>query len=150
MPDPNEEPKRCFIDTNIWLYALIDTGAPRREVAKRVVSRAGVVISAQVINETCVNLLKKTPFSEASVRQLVAAFYEKCAIADLDRDTLLQASRLRETYDLSFWDSVIVSSALCSGCEVLYTEDMQHGLEVNDQLKIVNPFAAPRANGVDA
>jgi predicted nucleic acid-binding protein len=124
MPDSKAEPQRCFVDTNIWLYALIDAGSPKRETAKAAVSRPGVVLSTQVINETCVNLLRQATFLEESIRQLVAAFYEKYAVADVDRDTLLHASRLRETYSLSFWDSMIVSSALRSGCDVLYTEDM--------------------------
>jgi predicted nucleic acid-binding protein len=35
---------------------------------------------------------------------------------------------------------MIVSSALQSGCSVLYSEDMQHGQEINDQLVVINPF----------
>ena len=37
-------------------------------------------------------------------------------------------------------DSIVVASALEAGCDRLYTEDMQHGLIVENQLKIVNPF----------
>ena len=102
MTAPESEPRRCFVDTNIWLYALIETGSPKREVAKATVSQPGVVVSTQVINETCVNLLRHVAFSEASIRQLVAAFYEKYAVADVDRDSLLDASQLREGYSLSF------------------------------------------------
>ena len=39
------------------------------------------------------------------------------------------------------WDSLIVSSALLADCNVLLSEDMQHGQVFNNQLKIVNPFA---------
>jgi predicted nucleic acid-binding protein len=142
-----EEPKRCFVDTNIWLYAFIESdNAPKREVAKTVVSRQDVVVSTQVINETCVNLLKKASLPEATIRQLVAAFYEKYAVTDIDRSTLLAASELREKYSLSFWDSMIVASALRSDCEVLYTEDMQDGLEVEGKLTVVNPFKAKQDN----
>jgi predicted nucleic acid-binding protein len=141
MPEPEDEAERCFVDTNIWLYAFIESGdVVQREAAKAIVSRPEIVISVQVINETCVNLLKKAAVSEATIRQLVIAFYDKCAVIGLDQSTLLTASDLREKYSLSFWDSTIVASALHAGCETLYTEDMQDGLEVEGRLTIVNPF----------
>ncbi len=145
MPDLEERPRRCFVDTNIWLYAMIDSGSAKREVAKQTVLLTGVVVSTQVINETCVNLLRQVAFSEAHIRELVAAFDARCSVADLNRHTLQEASRLRETYSLSFWDSMIVASALRSGCDVLYTEDMQDGLRVDGKLTTVDPFAAMQA-----
>jgi predicted nucleic acid-binding protein len=44
-------------------------------------------------------------------------------------------------YSLSYWDSVIVASALETGAATLFSEDMQNGLLVNGELRIVNPFA---------
>ena len=44
-------------------------------------------------------------------------------------------------HGFSFYDSLIVASALEAGCVRLYSEDMQHGQRV-EQLTIVNPFAA--------
>jgi len=41
---------------------------------------------------------------------------------------------------LSFYDSMIVSAALLSGCDVLYSEDMQDGLFIENKLRICNPF----------
>jgi predicted nucleic acid-binding protein len=143
-----EESRRGFIDTNIWLYAFVASDdVPRREAARAIVSRQDIVVSTQVINETCVNLLRKASVPEEIVRQLVAAFYEKYAVTDLDRSTLLMASELREKYRLSFWDSMIVASALRADCETLYTEDMQDGLEVEGRLTVVNPFKAKQGNG---
>ncbi|OQW99615.1 MAG: twitching motility protein PilT, partial [Thiothrix lacustris] len=43
-------------------------------------------------------------------------------------------------YKFSYYDSIIVSSALLSGCQVLYSEDMQHSLLVENQLTIIDPF----------
>lgn len=36
---------------------------------------------------------------------------------------------------------MIVASALLAGCTTLWSEDMQNGRVVEDQLRIVNPFA---------
>jgi predicted nucleic acid-binding protein len=141
MPGIDPSTEYSFVDTNVWLYALVQTDdVQKRERAKEVVSRANIMVSVQVINETCVNLLRKASVSEETVRQLVAAFYERCAVLDSDLETLLAASESRERYGLSFWDSMIVASALRAGCKTLYTEDMQDGMNVAGRLDIVNPF----------
>jgi len=134
---------RCFIDTNVWLYAFIESDDDQKRIAaKTIVQSCDVVISTQVINETCVNLLKKSSLQEIEIRQLVAAFYEKYTVIEIEQGTFLTASELREKYSLSFWDSVIIASALRTNCSILYTEDMQDGLKVEDKLTIVNPFKA--------
>lgn len=141
------ETKRCFVDTNVWLYAFTEPDdASKQAVAKAVVSRQDIVVSTQVINETCVNLLKKASLPEVTIRQLVVAFYEKYVVTEIDRSILLTASELREKYSLSFWDSMIVASALRAGCEVLYTEDMQDGLKIEGRLTVVNPFKAKQSD----
>lgn len=147
MDGVKEESRRDFIDTNIWLYAFVASDeAAKREAARAIVSRQDIVVSTQVINETCINLMRKTSVPEKIVRQLVSAFYKKFTVIDLERSVLMIASVLREKYSLSFWDSMIVASALRGDCETLYTEDMQDGLEVEGRLTIVNPFKAKQGN----
>jgi predicted nucleic acid-binding protein len=53
---------------------------------------------------------------------------------------VLTASSLREKYSFSFWDSIVVGSALFSDCNVLITEDMQNGLVVENKLLLKNIF----------
>ncbi len=53
---------------------------------------------------------------------------------------MLSHSDLRSRYPFSFWDGLIVASALSADAEVLYSEDMQNGLLIENSLKIVNPF----------
>ncbi len=139
MPDSMSGP--CFVDTNIWLYAFIDTdGKAKSDAARELLQSSEPVVSVQVINEVCVNLLKRAAFTEEQLRELIVAFYEKYRVAELTESTLLMASEMRERYSLSFWDSQIVSSALAAGVGVLYSEDMQHGLSVEGRLEIANPF----------
>ena len=47
---------------------------------------------------------------------------------------------LAERYQLSIYDSMIAASALQSGCDTLWSEDMQHGMVIDGRLRIVNPF----------
>ena len=131
----------CFIDSNIWLYAFVQSSDPAKTTtARSLIQSTQPVLSTQVINEVCVNLLRLAHFSEDQIQHLITSFYEKYPVISLDLSILLLASQLRQRYSLSFWDGPIVASALTAGVSVLYTEDMQHGLIVEDQLQILNPF----------
>jgi predicted nucleic acid-binding protein len=137
----NEPTGHYFVDTNIWLYALIvNDDAQKHRIAAEIVQGSNVVVSTQVINETCVNLLRKANLAETQLCDLIEAFYAKYEVIATEAQILLRASRLRAHYSLSFWDSLVVASAIESGCNVLYTEDMQDGLAVEGQLTIINPF----------
>jgi len=141
MRNHKQEPERCFIDTNILLYAFIETdNSQKRLRAREIVQNPNAVISTQVVNETCVNLLKKTALQEQDIRELITGFYERYLVAEINRFTLLAASEIREKLRLSFWVSLVVASALCADCTVLYTEDLQHGLNIEEKLTVVNPF----------
>jgi len=130
-----------FVDTNIWLYAFLDTGETDKSFrARELFQETMPMLSVQVVNEVCVNLIKKADFPEGQIYQLIESFYEKYPIVEMDESILLSASELRQEYAFSFWDSMVVACALASGAELLYSEDMQHGLVVRDVLKIVNPF----------
>jgi predicted nucleic acid-binding protein len=99
-----------------------------------------VFVSTQVINEVCVNLIKKAQFSEQQIQQLIESFYAKYVVVELSKLLLLRGSALREQHAFSFWDSLIVAGALAANATVLYSEDMQDGLVVEKHLRIVNPF----------
>jgi predicted nucleic acid-binding protein len=87
-----------------------------------------------------VNLLKKARFDEPSIQLLINSFYNKYRVGAIDKDLLLKSSELREKWQFSFWDSLIVSSALAGGADILYTEDITDGLVIENRLKITNPF----------
>ncbi|MGA1870311.1 MAG: PIN domain-containing protein [bacterium] len=103
-------------------------------------SRENIIISAQIINEVCVNLIKKAQFSEENIQELVTSFYEKYTVIDNCKKILIKASQLRKDNRFSFWDSIIIASALSSITSILYSEDMQDGFVVENKLRIENPF----------
>ncbi len=140
---PADPPAPCFIDSNIWLYAFVEQGEPQKQaVAGQLLTQPAVVVSTQIVNEVCVNLLKKAGFTEEQIGRLIRSFYRRYSVTAIDGATMLAATELRGRYSFSFWDSLVVAAALQTGCELLYTEDMQHGLLIDDRLRIVNPFAA--------
>jgi Predicted nucleic-acid-binding protein, contains PIN domain len=137
-----------FIDTNIWLYRLFDDQrieAEERErkqnIAISITNQSNLMISTQVINEISVNLIKKAKFDENQIKAVIQSLYNRCQVLEFSLTILESASDLRLNYNLSFWDSLIVASALSGGGNTLYSEDMQNGLIISQQLTIINPFA---------
>ncbi len=129
-----------FVDSNIFLYAFMAADEEKSEKAFSVIKYDSVVLSTQAVNEICVNLLKKSDYHEDDIIQLVRNLYEKYHVVIIDMNTILKASFLRKTYIFSYWDSLIIASALENDCSILYSEDMQHGQLIEDRVKIINPF----------
>lgn len=63
-----------------------------------------------------------------------------CNVVLLTKTTYLIAFDVSINYGFSFWDSLIIASALENGCDVLYTEDMQHNQLIENKLRALNPF----------
>ncbi len=133
---------RVFIDTNVWLYAFMEDSQGKKERALSVISKnsGNIVISTQVLIEISANLLKKTDYDEKDVSIVVERLSYVYHISLVDVQTILKALDIRKKYKYSFWDSLIIASALIAGCSILYTEDMQHSQLIDGSLRIVNPF----------
>ena len=144
MSDDPVATDECFVDSNVWLYAVIENAdsATKSAIARTLVT-ARRIVSTQVVNEVCTNLLRKAHRSEDEIRRVVQAFYAQHRVVPIGELTMLAASELREAYSLSYWDSLIVAAALEAGATLLYSEDMHHDLWINARLRIVNPFAEP-------
>jgi predicted nucleic acid-binding protein len=131
-----------FLDSNVWLYAFIRGQDPKKTLQAKalIASSASICLSTQVVNEVCVNLLRKQNASEIEIRDFINDFYTLYRVIELQQVQMVYASQLRERYSLSYWDSVIVAAAGASSATVLYSEDMQDGLVLDNQVTIVNPF----------
>jgi predicted nucleic acid-binding protein len=135
---------KVFIDSNLWLYAFsqhkTSTDWRHEEALRVILTLKNPVISTQVIREVGRNLIKKQQLDEVSLCKYIRAWYNECEVVMPDLVQELQASELRQGHRFSYWDSLIVSAALSANCRWLYSEDMQHGLVVENRLTIINPF----------
>ncbi len=137
-----EHDSTYFIDTNIWLYSFIQSqNRDKTKIAANIIKKCEIVISIQIINEICVNLIKKVDFSEEKIQNLIESLYKKYTVFELSQDILLKASKIRNNHGFSFWDSIVASSALDCDADYLLSEDMQDGFKLENKLTIVNPFA---------
>lgn len=134
---------RCFIDTNVLVYAD-STDEPRKQrIAIDVLrhlrfERLGV-LSTQVLNEYIQVGLRKLGLPHGHIREQLHC-YCQLDFAAVTPDTIDMALDLHQKHALSYWDALIVASAHISGCSVLITEDMGTG-EVLAGVKLINPFA---------
>jgi predicted nucleic acid-binding protein len=129
------------LDTNIWPYSFIQSqNKEKTEIAGTIIKECEIVISTQIINEMCVNLIKKVDFSEGKIQNLIESLYKKYTVFELSQDILLKASKIRANQSFSFWDSVVAASALDCDADYLISEDMQDGFNLENKLTIINPF----------
>lgn len=134
----------AFVDTNVWLYAFVlKPGEEAKHTrAKQLLAGLGrCTVSTQVIAEVSVNLLKKAGMQEAALSEIVEDFYQSHRVQDTGLPCHRRASGLRQGFSLSFWDSLVLAAAQEAGCSLFYSEDMQHGLRIDDRLRILNPSA---------
>jgi predicted nucleic acid-binding protein len=131
---------KIFIDTNILLYAY-STEKNKQELAQNIINtNNNIYISKQVINETINILIKKFKLNIKDIINVVKELEKEFIILDFDIQIQLNALKLKQNYNLQFYDALIVSTALKNSCTILYSEDMQDKLVIEKKLKIINPF----------
>ena len=135
---------RIFIDTNVLVYIhLFDEESQDKRIElqdalhKRI--DAELIINVQVINEFYNVLLRKN-IEDNVIQEKINSQLEICSASELSLKTVFSAWKLRTKYKYSYWDSLILASALENSCSTLYSEDMQHDQVIEDNLKIINPF----------
>lgn len=128
-----------FLDTNIIVYALAEND-PRAERAGDLLA-AGATISVQVLNEF-ISLARTPKFDMPwqDIREAEAIILSTCRVESLTIDTHSLALDIAERYKVHVYDALIIAAAINAGCDVLYSEDMQNGMAIEDRLTIVNPF----------
>jgi predicted nucleic acid-binding protein len=136
-----------FLDSNVLIYSFDARAPAKKAVAQALVEKAlaeGVgIVSFQVVQEFFNVATQRFPEPMSAVEAtlyLDRVLMPLCRVfpsAELYRSTLALAERWR----YSFFDSLILAAAQAGGCQTLYTEDLQHGQDI-EGLRIVNPFNA--------
>ena len=127
-----------FFDTNVIVYAF-QAGVPKQQAALDLLA-AGGITSVQVLNEFASVARRKLGFDWAEIEGAVAAI---CVLlpdpTPLRLQTHLLALKMAERYGASFYDALVIATALEGNCAVLYTEDLQDGQRI-EEMEIRNPF----------
>jgi predicted nucleic acid-binding protein len=141
---------KFFLDTNILVYTFDDEALGKRDRARALVAEALAesrgAISYQVVQEFLNAALRKfaKPLTAADAERYLTVVLEPLCAVFAGVELYHQAIDIAERWKYSFYDSLIIASALQAGCSVIYSEDLQHGQKI-ENLRILNPFVeSPR------
>ena len=128
FPGMNLMSDKYFIDTNIFVYSFDNTDKPKQQKAKNIISNAfnsyNGCISYQVIQEFLNVALQKfkSPLtvndSYKYINSVLSPLCEVFSSIELFNDAL----EIKEGWQYSFYDSLIIAASLKANCKILYTE----------------------------
>ena len=127
-----------FLDSNIVLY-LASEDLLKADRAQELVAEGGT-ISVQVLNEIANISRRKMGLSWAETRNFLLMIRGLLKVEPVTIEIHDVGISLAERYQLSVYDSMIVSAALSAECHTLLSEDLQDGLLINGRLRVLNPF----------
>jgi predicted nucleic acid-binding protein len=137
---------KIFLDTNILVYMFDKSEKQKQELINKIITDhlpvSKFIISVQVVNEF-VNVTSKkisNPIPIHKQNQIIDLLNELFFIVPLNLSTSYKAIEISGKYKLSYWDSLIISSALENNCNIIYSEDMQDGLMVEKLVTLRNPL----------
>ena len=127
------------LDTNILIYSHDENAIDKRNIARDLIVRSPVVCT-QVVSEYISVLKRILNIHKSMIINACIPNLKYCQIQAIGIKALQMAENLIQRYDFQLFDAIIVASALENNCEILYTEDIQHKMEIDKRLSIVNPF----------
>lgn len=133
-----------FVDTNLLVYAHDASAGIKREIAAAMLrdlwnAETGCV-SIQVLQELYVTLTRKIaePFTSERAAQVVSDLGQWRVHSPLVKD-IHAAIGIQTRYGISFWDAMVIRSAVQLGCERVWSEDLNSGQKYEGVL-VLNPF----------
>ena len=133
---------RIFLDTNILIYLYSESEPLKRETVCRILNTAVCVTSLQAINEASNVWFKKYSWNGDKIREHLDNIELVCdAVMPISRSEINMAISLKDQYGYSYYDCLMLASAMENGCNQIMTEDMTDGHIIMDRLKIKNPFS---------
>jgi predicted nucleic acid-binding protein len=134
---------KVFVDSNIFIYAKIKSQDAEKYIGAQSLLRSldrQVIISVQVLNEFY-NTLVRIGVDDATIQSFLKQIMQSTLTQSINKSTVELCWEMRNRYHYSYYDSLILASAVESRCTIIYSEDMQHGQVIEKKLKIVNPFS---------
>ena len=135
---------KCFVDTNILVYAHDRTAGRKHLRAKALIESlwhsGNGVISTQVLQELCITLRRKVahPVPLDELRALIRD-YSAWEVVVNTAESILHALEIEQRYKTSFWDALILQAGESCGAAILYSEDLAAG-RTYGAVQVMNPL----------
>lgn len=135
---------RFFLDTNILVYAYDNHDPQKQSQAQKLltvgIERENLVLSVQVLGEffNAATRHIPQPLTADEVGEIINTL-SVLPIQEVDLVMVNQAVDIHKKYQISYWDSLIVSAAERAGCAEIVTEDLSDG-QIYHDIRVRNPF----------
>ena len=131
-----------FIDTNVWVYALSSQDHAKKKVAVELIAKAYrddmICVSSQVLKEFANFAIRKTRKSAAEINAMLSRIGSYTFVADT-KELVADGVTGRETWQVGFYDALMIAAANKAGCTTIFTEDLNNGQKYGNVVAI-NPF----------
>lgn len=138
-----EENNKVFFDSNIFVYSVDNDEPSKKAIAQQLLSEAAIakrgIISTQNLQEFYSAVTRKHRKTKEDAKLDVETFSKAFPVQQITPAIILKAIDIQIKNAVSFYDSLIISTASRSGCVVCYSEDFNAG-QIIDGVKVINPF----------
>jgi predicted nucleic acid-binding protein len=133
---------KVFLDTNLWVYFYTKDPLEKTEIVSNLITenRHSLILSTQILGELYNVLTRKKLFTKPQTASIIKMLVNTFLIHDIDSLKVLKAIEISDRYGYTYWDSLILSTALLSYCTILCSEDMQHSQQIEGAISILNPL----------
>jgi predicted nucleic acid-binding protein len=129
-------------DTNILIYAIDSSEGEKHKLASKLLLRAAVLrqpLMLQTLNEFAAVVTRKRLISATQVAKILQFHQKSFSIVPPTIDDMFAAVHAQHEHNIPFFDALLWATSKRAGCQVLLTEDFQHGRSLGG-LQFINPF----------
>jgi predicted nucleic acid-binding protein len=131
---------KAFVDTNILVYLYSEDEEKKRAVAYDAIERYDCITSTQALTEFSNVCIKKLHIRAGIISKSIDEITAACTVIPVEQETIKKALELHRKYGYSYYDCLIIASALICNCTLLLTEDLKNHQVIENSLTINNIF----------
>jgi predicted nucleic acid-binding protein len=131
-----------LLDTNIWVYLWVQSSQKKSAKAQKLVNDnfESIIVRTQILGELYNVLTKKKLKPKDEAKQIILEMVKFFTIVEIDALKVMAALDINLNYGYTYWDSLVIATALQHDCDSLYSEDMQANQLIEQKTRIINPF----------
>ena len=133
---------KVLLDTNLWVYLYSQNSQNKSVKVRELVNNnfTSIIISTQILGEFYNVMIKKKLKPKDEAKQIILEMVTNFTIVEIDVLKVITALDINSKYGYTYWDSLVLATALQQNCNILYSEDMQANQLIEQKTIIINPF----------
>jgi predicted nucleic acid-binding protein len=129
----------AFIDTNILIYAFSENDLSKKILAINAIDMYTCIVSTHILNEFSNVCIKKLHYPIDQIHESIDQILDVCDLFIVDETVIHDALNIYDRYRFSYYDSIVVASAVKCSCRFLLSEDLNDG-QIIGNTTITNIF----------